>query len=382
MILRCGKRLAHDQVRKGRSVIWWTEKDMIYLSPMIKLEYLKKIRVRWIILAIFLVAIWIVMGNPRLGEWYSRSIYPWVSGMLSRFSCLFPFSVGDCFIYGSIAGLLGYLSYAIIRRRRIGRTISHVVEYLAWVYVWFYIAWGLNYFREDFFTRTRTTYVPFSSEHFQSFLDAYTDSLNASWVPIETIDREVVKEAVQEGYRELPTRFGLTTPGTYLHPKTMLFSRLMSGVGVMGYMGPFFTEFNLNGQLLPVQYPATYAHEMAHALSISNEAEANLYSYLICTGSSVPEIRFSGYFSLLPYVLSNAYVALDKDSFEAWKKRLRPEIKDLYNEKVAYWQSLYSPLIGETQDVVYNLFLKGNKIPTGTANYSEVIALLIALEGE
>lgn len=129
----------------------WTEKDMIYLPPMIKLEYLKKIRVRWIILAIFLVAIWIVMGNPRLGEWYSRSIYPWVSGMLSRFSCLFPFSVGDCFIYGSIAGLLGYLSYAIIRRRRIGRTIRHVVEYLAWVYVWFYIAWGLNYFREDFF---------------------------------------------------------------------------------------------------------------------------------------------------------------------------------------------------------------------------------------
>ena len=34
-----------------------------------------------------------------------------------------------------------------------------------------------------------------------------------------------------------------------------------------GYMGPFFTEFNLNGQLLPVQYPATYAHEMAHSLS-------------------------------------------------------------------------------------------------------------------
>lgn len=352
---------------------------MIYLSPMIKFEYLKKIRVRWIILAILLVSVWIVMGNPGLGEWYSRSVYPEISGMLSRFSSLFPFSVGDCFIYGSIAGLLGYLSYAIIRRRRIGRTLRHIVEYLAWVYAWFYIAWGLNYFREDFFTRTQTPYVSFSSERFQSFLQAYTDSLNASWVPIEKIDREVVRKAVLEGYRELPARFGLTVPGAYLYPKKMLFSRLMSGVGVMGYMGPFFTEFNLNGQLLPAQYPATYAHEMAHVLSISNEAEANLYSYLICTGSSVPEIRFSGYFSLLPYVLSNAYVALDKDAFEAWKKRLRPEIKDLYNEKVAYWQSLYSPLIGEAQDVVYNLFLKGNKIPTGTANYSEVIALLISI---
>ncbi len=206
---------------------------------MVKLEYLKKIRVRWIILLILLSFVWIVMGNPGLGEWYSRSIYSWVSSMLSRFSCLFPFSVGDCFIYGSIAGLLGYLSFVIIKKRRLGRAFRHIVEYLAWVYVWFYIAWGLNYFREDFFTRTQTTYVPFSSERFLSFLEAYTDSLNASWVLIETIDREVVKETVLERYRELPARFGLTTPGTYLHPKTMLFSRLMSGVGVMGYMGPF-----------------------------------------------------------------------------------------------------------------------------------------------
>lgn len=104
---------------------------------------------------------------------------------------------------------------------------------------------GIELFPGRFFTRTQTTYVPFSSEHFQSFLDAYTDSLNASWVPIETIDREVVKEAVQEGYRELPTRFGLTTPGTYLHPKTMLFSRLMSGVGVMGYMGAVFSRSSI-----------------------------------------------------------------------------------------------------------------------------------------
>ena len=59
---------------------------MIYLPPMIKLEYLKKIRVRWIILAIFLVAIWIVMGNPRLGEWYSMGI-----GYAISFLLLVPF---------------------------------------------------------------------------------------------------------------------------------------------------------------------------------------------------------------------------------------------------------------------------------------------------
>ena len=57
--------------------------------------------------------------------------------------------------------------------------------------------------------------------------------------------------------------------------KEMLVPSLMSGVSVMGYIGPFFVEYNLNPQLLPVQYPATYAHEMAHVLGVSNEAEAN-----------------------------------------------------------------------------------------------------------
>ena len=57
----------------------------------------------------------------------------------------------------------------------------------------------------------------------------------------------------------------------------------------------------------------------------------------------------------------------------------RLEVKALYNEKVEYWHSLYNPWIGEAQEMLYNLFLKGNKISSGTKNYSEVIALLIAL---
>ena len=160
--------------------------------------------------------------------------------------------------------------------------------------------------------------------------------------------------------------------------KEMLVPSLMSGVGVMGYIGPFFVEYNLNPQLLPVQYPVTYAHEMAHVLGVSNEAEANYYGYRICISSSVREIRFSGYFSLLGYVLSNAYSVLDEEAFESWKNRLRPEIRELYNQKIAYWLSLYNPFIGTVQDWIYNAFLKGNGISSGIANYAEVIALIIA----
>ena len=41
---------------------------------------------------------------------------------------------------------------------------------------------------------------------------------------------------------------------------------------------------------------------------------------------------------------------------------------------------MYSPLIGDIQDFIYDLYLKGNKIQSGRKNYSEVIGLLISYE--
>ena len=343
-------------------------------------DLLKKIRPRWVILAGLLFLIGMVRTQPAWGEAYARHVYPMIAHVLSRFSALFPFTIGDLFIYGSIAGLVVYLLAALIRRKNRWRAVRHVVEYLAWVYVWFYMVWGLNYFRENFYVRTQIPYQKYEEERFQAFLQDYTEKLNAAWVPVDRIDKELVRQEVLKGYRELPERFGLMQPHAYLHPKTMLWSRLMSGVGVLGYIGPFFIEYHLNGDLLPVQYPMTYAHEMAHVLSVSSEAEANLFGYLICTGSEVPEIRFSGYFSLFPYVLGNAHRVLKKEDFVAWRKLIRPEIVSMYNEKVTYWRSLYNPLIGDAQEVMYDLFLKGNKVSAGTANYSQVIGLLIALD--
>lgn len=351
---------------------------LIFAVRMKGTEWIKKIRIRWIILAAGLVLVWCVQASPAAGEWYARNVYPPVSSLLSRFSSFFPFSVGDCLIYGSIIGLCLYPFYARWRKRRWAVIAGRMAEYLFWIYLWFYLAWGLNYFRKDFFTRTEIPYAAYSADTFRSFLSAYTDSLNASFVPVEAIDKAVVAAETKKGYREIDGRFGLVRPAGYLRPKPMLIPSLMSGVGVLGYMGPFFIEYNLNPKLLPVQYPFTYAHEMAHVLGISSEAEANLYGFLVCARSEVPEIRFSAYFALLPYVLGNAYGLLPEEEFNAWKATISPEVKDLYNRKTAYWQSLYSPLIGEVQSTAYNWFLKGNNIPSGRKNYSEVVALLIS----
>jgi len=319
------------------------------------------------------------MSIVDVSEWYALNIYPFFYRVLSRFSSLFPFSVGDCFIYGSIAGLLAYLVYAIVKRKNFGRRIGRIIECLAWVYVWFYLAWGLNYYRHDFYARSRILPATFSDSAFRSFLDEYTEALNASWYPVEVIDPAIVEVEIKDKFKTLPRKIGLAQPTDYLRVKPMLSSTLMSKVGVKGYMGPFFSEFNLNRNLPPSMYPFTYTHEMAHVLGIANEAEANLYGYQICIASDIPEIRFSGYQALFPYVWSNARRVLSPTDFEEWKASLNPEFVAFYNKNVSYLHSLYDPKIGEIQDYLYNLFLKGNRISSGTANYSEVIALLIAI---
>lgn len=110
--------------------------------------------IRRIILSLLLVAIWFTMRSPGAGEAYARNIYPYVSAVLSRFSSLFPFSVGDCLIYGSIVGLLVYVGCAIAGKCSWKTLAGRTVEYLLWVYVWFYMAWGLNYFRQDSYPDT------------------------------------------------------------------------------------------------------------------------------------------------------------------------------------------------------------------------------------
>lgn len=343
---------------------------------------IKNIPFKWIrrcLLLILLVTIWIVMRHPNLGEAYALNIYPYISMGLSFFSSLFSISIGDCFIYGSILILIIYIIVGCFHYKEVKQTILGTLEFLAWAYVWFYLAWGINYFRNDFYTRTKIQPIEYSAEGFQYFLSNYTDSLNATYCCVDSIDKALVAEEVNSCYLGIADQFGINKPSAKRIPKTMLISSLMSSVGVLGYMGPFFNEFNLNRDLLPIQYPATYAHEMAHVLGISSEAEANLYSFLVCSRSNIPEIRFSGYFALLPYVLGNAYRLLDEEEFNIWKDSLKPEVRDLYNMKQQYWHAKYSPFIGKIQNAMYNVFLKGNNIPSGRQNYSEVIGLLIAL---
>ena len=319
---------------------------------------------------------------PNLAEGYARTVYPSLSAALSAFSSLFPFPLMEVFVVGLILWLICYPIWKRRQRIRWRKILFREMEMLAWVYVWFYLGWGLNYYRYNIYTRLQTPPIAYEEQHFQDFLKEYTQCLNASYQPQTEVDADTLRHHISSFYANLPEVYGLTKPQSWQHPKKFIFTPLYSKVGVLGSMGPFFSEAQLNADLPEVQYPFTYAHEFSHLLGVSNEAEANYWAYRACTESSLPALQYCGYFGLLPYVISNASYLLPKEDFQAWIQTIRPEIRTQYNEKNSYWKERYSPLIGNIQDFTYNLFLKGNKIPSGKKNYAEVISLLLSLPTE
>lgn len=193
------------------------------------------------------------------------------------FSRWIPFALGDLFIFLSIIGVIAYPFYARLHKKlRWKKILLNDGEYLLWIYVWFYLAWGLNYSQKNFYQRTEIPYTEYNKENFQTFVNEYIDLLNHSYTPVTSINEKLVREESIRLYHQLSDSLGVhRPPHNYLKAKTMLFTPFISMVGVTGSMGPFFCEFTLNGDLLPVNYPATYAHELAHLLGITSEAEAN-----------------------------------------------------------------------------------------------------------
>lgn len=370
-------------------------------------------RVKWRhwILLVLLLLVTLAKMIPLWGFIYTTRIYPIIGTLLSPISGFFPFAVGDIFITLSIAWVIFYPIYEIGLRKKLARryfflaakkgsypkkkvVFGRVAEYLLWVYAWFYIAWGLNYSQPNIYDRIGMKPVEVSEAKFKAFAYQYADSLNALSISSDIVGSNIfsdsivddglknrVWDAILKEYNKIGYKEGINAPfNQHPHAKTMVFTPLSSMSGVTGSMGPFFCEFTLNGDILPHDYPATYAHEFAHFLGVANEGEANFYSYIVCTVSADKLVRFSGYYHIFFHVLNNVFDILGEKEGERFLKHIRPEIIQLAKSDRRYWLSKRCKALDAAQDFIFELYLKGNHVAEGRKSYSGVIGLILAWE--
>lgn len=372
---------------------------------------LNRIKWRHWLLLVLLILVTLTKMIPLWGFIYTTRIYPIIGTLLSPISGFFPFAVGDIFIALNIAWVIFYPIYEIGLRKKLARryfflaakrgsypkkkvVFGRVAEYLLWVYAWFYIAWGLNYSQPNIYDRIGMKPVEVSEAKFKAFAYQYADSLNALSISSDIAGSSIfsdsivddglknrVRDAVLKEYNKIGYKEGINAPfNQHPHAKTMVFTPLSSMSGVTGSMGPFFCEFTLNGDILPHDYPATYAHEFAHFLGVANEGEANFYSYIVCTASADKQVRFSGYYHIFFHVLNNVFDILGEKEGERFLKHIRPEIIQLAKSDRHYWLSKRCKALDAAQDFIFELYLRGNHVAEGRKSYSGVIGLIQAWE--
>lgn len=329
---------------------------------------------------ILAAAVVLCNGKTTAGDFYAMHVYPALSSVLSLVASPFEFSLQAALIAVFVALFVLIIVKACKEKEGVLTCLLKEATLIAWIFVWVYLGWCLNYSRSPITVRVEAKAAAYDSTAFRSFLTDFTNEMNASWVPDVSLDAETMESEIKTFYSSVPEKYGLCSPKGWQHPKKMPLRRLESAMCILGYIGPFFCEAHLNPDVPASDMPHTFAHEYSHILGVSSEAEANWWAFQCCRHSGNAGMKYSGYLCTLPAIVSNASRLLSEEDYKAWTATIRREVADDFNSDRAYWRAKRSKTLNNIQSWIYDLFLKSNNIQSGILNYSESVSLLISID--
>jgi hypothetical protein len=329
-----------------------------------------------IIAVLVFISTRIAVNNPEFVEkYYSDTIFPVVAVCLSSFSNLFRFSLWDIFWASAIILLIAGLFLVIFRKIKPGRFLLRFIQVVAVMYIWLYISWGYNYFRPDIQTRLGWPLPKTAEAEFRTVLDSMISKANSGYMKFDSSGFSEMDSLIELSYKKNSTGLGINYPNGSRRNKKMIFNSIMDKSGIFGYYGPFFSEIHLTSNGLPFDYPAALAHEKAHQFGITNEAEANLFSFVICTTSDDKRLQYSGYMIFLTYFIDDA---TQLEDYQVYMKKIDKRVaRDIFYRQ-DYYKGLQNKTMDKVQSVAYDAYLKTNHIKTGIKNYDQVVALIIS----
>ncbi len=335
--------------------------------------------IRFVVPVAFLVFIFLCSRIPSLSETYMQHVYPIIATVLSFLTSWVPFSLLDVLITMAVVALLGGIVMLCMRKLTFRCWINIFSLSLLWIIVWFYMAWGIGYFRSDFHTRFGAEQPAEDKDFFEAFVIRYIDSLNRAYVPDPHFDKSEIDHEIEMMYEKHHRQLWLPYPCGERRTKYTLTEPLMTKMGVAGYFDPFFNEVQVNNYALPISYPFTLAHEKAHQFGIANEAECNFFASVVCTSSRYSLVRYSGYLQTVSYLLGNLR-KLSPDSYREIYGRIDQRVVADYRTIREHWQKGLNTTLSDIQDKVYDSYLKTNKQQSGILSYSEMVGLLVTWE--
>lgn len=305
---------------------------------------------------------------------YSQAFYPRIAYLLSSVSQWVSFSLDDAFYGLLFVFLLLLLILVVTKKIKLGRFFLLIAQTLAICYVSFYLFWGFNYYRSGMNDRLEIARSVPDTVQFVRVLENLIAQTNASYCSYDTINYPAIDSLVEASYKKNAAFLKLKYPQGTRRAKPITLSGFFAKASIAGYYGPFFSEVHLNDSLLMIEYPQVLAHEFAHQFGITSEAEANFYSWLVCSRSESMHLRYSANMCMVNYFL--AY-AKRLHNFAGLVHQIEKPVIDDIRRVQDHWDRMRNKNIDNVAGKINDVYLKTNKIEKGIEDYFGVVQFVM-----
>jgi len=347
------------------------------MHPAISIQLRRLAIIFSIALLIFLFG----LSSKAVEVVYSDGFYQLSSVAQRFFSALFPFALGD-FLY---AALIFYCLWSVFRilrkaaRKQLTAEARFVIplrfiSFSLILYIVFKLLWGLNYSRPSISVRLGISNEKYTTKDLVLLGDFLVKRVNLLDQQRKNQKRAYTITALKDNAKIAYDKLAKTNPFfSYKIPsvKPVMFSWLISKIGIEGYYCPLSGEANLNMRLPYMDLPFVTSHEISHTLGVAREDEANLIGYLVSINSPDINFRYSGYYTILRSVLFEIRVKSPEDFSRLLKEINAGTLADFKAEQV-FWRK-YNGDMSAYMGTALDKFLKINNQKKGTDSYQDIV---------
>ena len=311
---------------------------------------------------------------------YATSFYPALQADLTSWSNLTSLSLFDALI-ATVAVLFIAAWWRCLRqawRRRafagVARAAWRTVVLAAVFYLWFALAWGLNYARAPIehaigFHATRVTPAAL-----RALAERATTEVNARYAAAHQNGFPAIGDvppALVTALHQVEQRLGRPRATVPSRAKRTLLAHFFRASGVDGMHAPFLLETLLNPDLTGPERPAVLAHEWAHLAGYAPEADASFVGLLAALRAD-PGSQYSAWLVLFEQSVGQLPRQEQRRLVERLDDGPRADRRAIENRLEAR-----VGVVAQASWETYDQYLKSQGVDEGVESYTRVVELLL-----
>jgi Protein of unknown function (DUF3810) len=314
---------------------------------------------------------------PALIErFYGQGLYPLLQRTLTAASNQIPVAVFDLVLLAA-AGIAGRWLWRAVADARATRRVAplgaaalRLATLAAAGYLWFALAWGLNYGRPPIDARLSLAPGAPSEAEVGELARLAVDEANVLYAAARS--NPALDADLAPALHAVERRHGRPAPTAVGRPKPSLLGWYFRAAGVDGLTAPLLLETLLNPDLTEAERPFVLAHEWAHLSGYAPEADANFVAWQTTMESTAPRHRYSGWL----FLVSETARQLPRDR----QRTVLASLADGPRQDLQAIARRAAQRIDVVERIgwrVYDRYLRAQGVDEGVRSYSRVVDLIV-----